>query len=141
MRSIFATLAILAFGAVAARAQGALPKATGYQVNLACTAPANSGSLPVCTPAQVTAGATGCWDAVAGFVFLRAASGSSAFAQLNAAATTACAYTDTTAAAGATWDYIAESLDAQGNKSVPSNMAAAVIPAALAAGTLTGKTT
>jgi hypothetical protein len=133
-------LALLAIGSMAV-AQNLLPKATAWQVNVTCTPPANTGSLPECTAAQVTAGASGCWDTVAGYFFLRAPSGSTSYAQLNATATTGCGYTDTGATPGATWNYIAESVDAQGNKSVPSNMAAATIPAVLTAGTLAGKTT
>jgi fibronectin type 3 domain-containing protein len=37
-------------------------------------------------------------------------------------------YTDTTAADGQTYDYIVESVDAQGNLSSPSNIYTAVIP-------------
>ena len=104
-------------------AQSALPKATAWDVNLTCTAPAGSP------------------DPVAGYLFLRAPSGSTSYAQLNATVTTGCGYTDTGATPGATWNYIAESVDAQGVASAPSNMAAATIPAVLTAGTLAGKTT
>ena len=107
-----------------ALAQSALPHATTWRVNLTCTPGVSNG------------------DPAVGFIFLRAPSGgSTSYAQLNATATTGCGYTDTGATPGATWNYIAESVDAQGVASAPSNMAAATIPAVLTAGTLTGKTT
>ena len=106
-----------------ALAQSVLPHATTWQVNLTCTPPVSSA------------------DPAVGYLFLRAPSGSTSYKQLNATATTGCGYTDTGATPGATWNYIAESVDAQGVASAPSNMAAATIPAVLTAGTLAGKTT
>ena len=106
-----------------ALAQSVLPHATTWQVNLTCTPPVSSA------------------DPAVGYLFLRAPSGSTSYKQLNATATTGCGYTDTGATPGATWNYIAESVDAQGVASAPSNMAVATIPAVLTAGTLAGKTT
>ena len=114
---------LLLLAVPAAFAQSALPKATAWQVILSCTPGVSNG------------------DPAVGYLFLRAPSGSTSYAQLNATATTGCGYTDTGATPGATWNYIAESVDAQGVASAPSNMAAATIPAVLTAGTLAGKTT
>jgi hypothetical protein len=113
--------ALLLLGAMLARAQAALPKATA-SVILTCTPPTNST------------------DPVAGYEFFRAPSGSTSYAQLNSKPTTSCAYTDLTAPADVTLDYIAESVDASGVPSTPSNLASATVLASLAAGTLTGKT-
>jgi hypothetical protein len=116
-------IALFGLSSCCVLAQSALPAATTWQVNLTCTPPVSSP------------------DPVAGYLFLRAPSGSTSYAQLNAKATTGCGYTDTGATPGATWNYIAESVDAQGVASAPSNMAVATIPAVLTAGTLAGKTT
>lgn len=101
---------------------------SGPRVALAWTAPVNSGNLPTCT-AQLN---TGCWDLVAGYDVFRAVSGSSNYVQVNATTLTSTGYVD--AAAALTWstifDYIAESVDASGVKSSPSNTAVVPVPAA-----------
>jgi fibronectin type 3 domain-containing protein len=67
-------------------------------------------------------------DPVAGYDVFRATGGSTAFAQINTALVTGTAFIDATVADEATYDYIVESVDASGVKSVPSNMAAVLVP-------------
>jgi hypothetical protein len=81
-----------------------------YAVNLSWNAPASST------------------DPVAGYNVYRAPSGSTNYTQLNTAAVTQTAYSDTTVLNGQTYDYIVESVDASGVTSSPSNMAAEAIP-------------
>jgi fibronectin type 3 domain-containing protein len=83
---------------------------TAYQVNLSWDAPATSS------------------DPVAGYNVYRAASGGTSYQQLNTSIVTQTAYTDTTVQDGLTYDYVVKSVDAEGNTSVPSNMAAVTIP-------------
>jgi hypothetical protein len=83
---------------------------TAYQVNLSWDAPATSS------------------DPVAGYNVYRAASGGTSYQQLNTSIVTQTAYTDTTVQDGPTYDYVVKSVDAEGNTSVPSNMAAVTIP-------------
>jgi hypothetical protein len=81
-----------------------------YEVDLSWNAPASSP------------------DPVAGYNVYRAPGGGTAYEQLNSAAVTQTTYVDTNVQDGQTYDYIVESVDASGNTSAPSNMAAAVIP-------------
>ena len=83
-----------------------------YEVNLTWGAPSNSP------------------DPVAGYNVYRTPSGGTSYQQVNTTVlpTTPTAYTDTNVQDGQTYDYIVESVDADGNTSVPSNMAAVVIP-------------
>jgi hypothetical protein len=80
------------------------------QVNLTWDAPSNST------------------DAVAGYNVYRAPSGSTSYQQLNTAAVIGTAYTDTSALAGQSYNYIVESVDASGVTSAPSNTASIVVP-------------
>jgi fibronectin type 3 domain-containing protein len=83
---------------------------TAYNVDLAWNAPTNST------------------DPVAGYNVYRAPSGSTSYQQINTSTVTETSYTDTSVQDGQTYDYIVESVDADGNKSVPSNMASANVP-------------
>ena len=67
-------------------------------------------------------------DPVAGYNVYRTPSGSTSYQQVNTAVLTQTAYSDTTVQAGQTYDYIVESVDAEGNSSAPSNMASVAIP-------------
>jgi hypothetical protein len=67
-------------------------------------------------------------DPVAGYNVYRAPSGSSSYQQVNGSAITQTTYVDSTVAAGQTYDYIVESVDATGVTSAPSNMAAVTLP-------------
>jgi fibronectin type 3 domain-containing protein len=84
--------------------------AATYQVNLSWDAPSSSS------------------DPVAGYNVYRAPSGTSSYAQVNSAVVSQTTYVDNNVQAGQTYDYIVESVDGSGTESVPSNMAAAVIP-------------
>ena len=92
-------------------AQSALPKSTSWKVVLTCAPPASSP------------------DPVAGYEFFRAPLGSSSYALLNAAPVTTCSYSDLTPPPGATSDYVAESVDANGVTSIQSNTAAVAVSA------------
>lgn len=67
-------------------------------------------------------------DPVAGYNIYRASSGSASYQQVNSSAIVGTAYTDTSAQAGQTYDYMVESVDASGVASVPSNMAGITMP-------------
>jgi fibronectin type 3 domain-containing protein len=67
-------------------------------------------------------------DPVAGYNVYRSPNGSSSYQQLNSSITTQAAYVDTTVQNGQTYDYIVESVDANGVTSAPSTMAAVSIP-------------
>jgi len=67
-------------------------------------------------------------DPVVGYDVLRSLSGANLFQQVNAALVLGLAYTDATVTAGDTYQYEIVSVDAAGNKSVPSNMAVVVVP-------------
>jgi hypothetical protein len=67
-------------------------------------------------------------DPVAGYNVYRALSGTTAYQQLNSSADTQVAFVDSTVQAGLTYDYMIESVDASGVKSVASNIAAVTIP-------------
>jgi len=67
-------------------------------------------------------------DPVTGYIVFRASGGTATYQQLNAAAVTQTAYVDTTVQTGQTYDYMVESVDASGTRSVPSNTFNAVIP-------------
>jgi len=84
--------------------------AGSYEVNLTWTAPSSSS------------------DPVTGYNVYRSPSGSSSYQLINTSVITQAAYTDTTVQVGQTYDYIVESVDASGNLSAPSNMAAVTIP-------------
>ena len=62
-------------------------------------------------------------DPVAGYYAFRAPGGTSAYAQISATLITALTYTDLTVAPLTTYNYIVESVDAQGVTSAPSNTA------------------
>jgi fibronectin type 3 domain-containing protein len=89
---------------------GGTGESTAYEVNLTWAAPSSSS------------------DPVAGYNVYRTPSGSAAYEQINPAVVTETAYTDTSVQAGQTYDYIVESVDASGNTSAPSNMAAVPVP-------------
>lgn len=114
-----------AAGSIDAQTLAALPKATPLEVTVAWDAPASSP------------------DPVAGYEAFRAPSGSTAYAQINAAelAPAPTTYVDLTVQAGQAYDYVVESVDASGVTSSPSNTAVVQIPIMPTAGTLTGKTT
>jgi hypothetical protein len=83
----------------------------GYEVNLSWNAPASST------------------DPVAGYNVYRTPSGSSTYQLLGSVNSSQLTYTDTNSILnGQTYDYIVESVDASGNESSPSNMAAVSIP-------------
>jgi len=70
-------------------------------------------------------------DPVNGYNVYRAPSGSTSYQQLNTSTLplNPTSYTDNyNIEDGQTYDYIVESVDAEGNTSVPSNMATATIP-------------
>jgi fibronectin type 3 domain-containing protein len=81
-----------------------------YQVNLAWNAPTSSS------------------DPVASYNVYRAPSGTTSYQQVNTAAVIQTSYVDGNVQLGSTYDYIVESVDAQGNTSTPSNMASVNIP-------------
>jgi hypothetical protein len=85
-------------------------EASAYEVNLTWDAPASSP------------------DPVASYNVYRAPSGSTSYQQINTSTVKQTAYTDTSVQNGQTYDYIVESVDASGDTSVPSNMAAVAIP-------------
>jgi hypothetical protein len=67
-------------------------------------------------------------DPVAGYNLYRSPSGASSYMQLNSAVVTQTTYVDSNVQDGQTYDYIVESVDASGNTSSPSNVAAVPIP-------------
>jgi fibronectin type 3 domain-containing protein len=85
-------------------------EATSYEVNLTWDAPTTST------------------DPVAGYNVYRSPSGSTSYQELNTSAITQTSYVDTAAQAGQNYDYIVESVDAEGNTSTPSNMASVTTP-------------
>jgi fibronectin type 3 domain-containing protein len=84
--------------------------ASAYEVNLQWDAPTSST------------------DPVAGYNVYRAPSGSTSYELLNASPVTKTAYTDNNVTDGQTYDYVVESVDAEGNTSAPSNMASVSVP-------------
>jgi len=66
--------------------------------------------------------------AVAGYIVLRANSGSSSYQQVNSSSVTQTAFVDSNVTSGQAYNYMVESVDNSGNPSVPSNTASAVIP-------------
>lgn len=84
--------------------------AGSYMVNVTWSAPASSP------------------DPVAGYHIYRSPSGSSTYQLLGSVSTTQLAYTDDGVTNGQTYDYMVESVDASGNESTPSNVAAVTIP-------------
>jgi hypothetical protein len=109
-----------------ARAQSALPKAQPrYEVAVSWAPPASSP------------------DPVAGYDVLRAPAGVAGYVLLNPAPlpVTDTSYLDLTEAAGQDYDYVVESVDAEGVTSAMSNSAPATVPATLPAATITGNTT
>jgi len=67
-------------------------------------------------------------DPVAGYNIYRAPSGSSTYALLNSSVNALTTYVDSTVQAGATYDYIVESVDASGVESAPTSPIAVPIP-------------
>ena len=65
---------------------------------------------------------------MAGYNVYRTPSGGTSYQQVNPAVLTQTAYSDTSVQDGQTYDYIVESVDAEGNSSAPSNMASVAIP-------------
>ena len=96
--------------------------ARSYQVDLAWTAPASSSDPP------------------ASYSVLRANEGSIDFVEGDSVSASETTAIDTTMPPGATYDYEVESVDAQDNLSVPSNVISIAIPLVLEPGTLTGST-
>ena len=84
--------------------------ATAYQVNLNWDAPTSSP------------------DPVAGYNVYRTLSGGTSYQQINPSELTQASYEDTSVQTGQIYDYIVESVDAEGNTSAPSNMASVTIP-------------
>jgi hypothetical protein len=83
---------------------------SSYEVNLTWDAPAFS------------------IDPVAGYDVYRAASGSPTYQLLNSQVDSSTSYTDTNVVKNTTYIYYVESVDAEGNQSVPSNTFIATIP-------------
>jgi hypothetical protein len=81
-----------------------------HEVDLSWSAPASSA------------------DPLAGYDVYRSSDGGNTYQLLNSSADTATTYADTTVAAGLTYDYIVESVDASGFTSLPSNMISVTIP-------------
>jgi hypothetical protein len=96
-------------GAMTVALSGTGAAATKYEVELSWDGPVSSS------------------DPVAGYHIYRATSGGS-FALLNSSVNLPTTYTDTTAQAGATYDYEVMSVDASGVESTPSNVYTATIP-------------
>jgi hypothetical protein len=85
-------------------------KALSYEVILTWDAPTNSS------------------DPVAGYNVYRAISGSSTYELLNSSLDATMTYTDATAQGGTSYSYYVESVDGEGNHSVPSNDFSVSIP-------------
>jgi len=100
-----------------ASAGGAVKTAT---INLGATTAAYEVGITIVPPTTSP-------DPVAGYNVLRS-SGTGAFQQINASLVTGTAYTDATVTAGDTYEYEIVSVDAAGNKSVPSGAAQIAIP-------------
>jgi hypothetical protein len=81
-----------------------------YQVNLTWDAPASST------------------DPVAGYNVYRSPSGSSTYQLVSSVNNSQWAYADNGVQSGQAYNYIVESVDASGNESAPSNMAAVSVP-------------
>lgn len=109
LNALFAVLLGAVLAPVVCRAQAPV---SAIEVKLAWNAPASSQ------------------DPVAGYNAYRAPGGSSAYVLLNAAPLplTPTAYVDQNVQAAGTYDYIVESVDAQGVTSVPSNVAIVTVP-------------
>jgi fibronectin type 3 domain-containing protein len=116
-------LILLLCASALANGQSSLPKATAYETQITWVAPVNSP------------------DPVAGYDVFRALSPGTSYQQINSTEVTSLAYTDLTVADGSTYNYIVESVDAEGNTSVPSNTATLAIPANLSAAVIAGNTT
>jgi fibronectin type 3 domain-containing protein len=84
--------------------------AGSYAVNLSWEAPTSSA------------------DPVAGYNVYRAPSNTTTYALLNSSPETETAYVDSTVVSGQIYDYIAESVDASGVESSPSNIFSVAIP-------------
>ena len=83
---------------------------SSYEVNLTWDAPTQSS------------------DPVSGYYIFRAVNGSSTYQQLNSASEGATSYADTTVATNTSYTYYVESVDAEGNVSVPSNSFTIAVP-------------
>lgn len=79
-------------------------------------------------------------DPVVSYDAFRALSGSSGWVQLNVPPILQLTFIDSTVQPANTYDYIVESVDAQGILSSPSNVANVPLPSSLPTGTLTGTT-
>jgi fibronectin type 3 domain-containing protein len=86
------------------------PTTSAYEVDLTWEAPTASS------------------DPVAGYNIYRAASGSSTYQLLNSSIGSSTSYSDTTVANNTSYTYYIESVDAEGNQSVPSNTYTVSIP-------------
>jgi len=124
-----ATLSLEFDPTVAGAATGQLTinstSSTNGNAVVSLTATGESGSYGV----QLT------WDApnsspdpVAGYNVFRAPEGSTAYQQVNLAVETQTTYLDTAVLGSASYQYIVESVDAEGNESVPSNTFSLTIP-------------
>jgi hypothetical protein len=96
-------------GTMSVALSGTGAAATTYEVELSWDAPASSS------------------DPVAGYHIYRANS-SSTYTLLNSSVDLPTTYADTTAQAGATYNYEVKSVDASGVESAPSNVYTAAIP-------------
>jgi hypothetical protein len=67
-------------------------------------------------------------DPVVGYNVYRATSGSTTYLRLNSSVDSGTVYVDSTVQAGATYEYMVESVDASGVASVPSNLVTVTIP-------------
>ena len=107
------TFLLLTLSDFAGAQTGILPSATQYEVNLNWQAPASS---PYYTP-------------TVGYFAFRALSPENSYYQLNEAAITTTSYLDASQLEyNSTYEYYVESVDAEGNTSVPSNTATVQIP-------------
>jgi len=108
--SNFTVTASDAYGDSGSESLSIVVDAAAYEVTLTWDAPAGSS------------------DPVVGYNIYRAPSGSTTYSLLNATVNTPTEYTDTTVASGSSYSYYVESVDAQGNQSVPSNILSFTIP-------------
>ncbi len=110
MKRKLAALAILGLGFLGVQAC-AQAKVSGFEVNLTWDAPVSSP------------------DPVAGYNAYRAPTGSTSFQQISTTLIVPTSYSDITAQASTTYDYIVRSVDAQGVTSLNSNTATVPVPA------------
>jgi fibronectin type 3 domain-containing protein len=84
--------------------------ASTYEVNLSWSAPEESSV------------------AVTGYNVYRSASSSSSYEKMNSSTLSETSYVDSTVEAGETYDYVVESVDADGKSSAPSNAISVTVP-------------